>query len=156
MRERLMELIIESDILCDTCGESSPSYCAEAIADYLLENGIIVPPCKVGDTVYIIRECSCHVYGQWESSDPIKKCSKKVFLGQKRRAYHCGFVVEAKFELRYIDEFEKSVFLTREEAERVLNERAAAAKVGSKKKSNTPWFKQGEDLQKNGEGSGSK
>ena len=45
MRDRLIELIIKSDILCHTCGENSYSYCAETIADYLLENGVIVTPC---------------------------------------------------------------------------------------------------------------
>lgn len=25
------------------------------LADYLLKNGVIVPPCKVGDTVYILQ-----------------------------------------------------------------------------------------------------
>ena len=52
MKERLTELITKSDILCDTCGENSPSYCAEALADYLLANGVFVPPCKVGDKIY--------------------------------------------------------------------------------------------------------
>ena len=52
MRDRLSELIRTSDILCDSCGENAPSYCAEAIADHLIENGVIVPPCKVGDIVY--------------------------------------------------------------------------------------------------------
>ena len=56
MRDRLVELIRGSDILCDTCGESTSSYCSEAIADYLIENGVIVPPCKVGDTIYDISE----------------------------------------------------------------------------------------------------
>ena len=28
---------------------------AEALADYLLTNGVIVPPCNVGDTVYCIN-----------------------------------------------------------------------------------------------------
>ena len=28
---------------------------AEIIADYLLANGVIVPPCKVGDTVYLLN-----------------------------------------------------------------------------------------------------
>lgn len=27
---------------------------AEVVADFLLDNGVIVPPCKVGDTVYEI------------------------------------------------------------------------------------------------------
>lgn len=31
---------------------------SEALADYLLANRVIVPPCKVGDTVYVITDCS--------------------------------------------------------------------------------------------------
>jgi len=30
---------------------------AEVVADYLLDNGIIVPLCKIGDTVYAFEEC---------------------------------------------------------------------------------------------------
>ena len=30
----------------------------ERKVDYLLANGVIVPPCKVGDTVYVITDCS--------------------------------------------------------------------------------------------------
>lgn len=44
MRDRLMALI--NDVV-------HPCH-AGALADYLIENGVIVPPCKVGDTVYYI------------------------------------------------------------------------------------------------------
>ena len=39
-RDKLSELILKSEILCNTCGENSASYCAEALADYLLANGV--------------------------------------------------------------------------------------------------------------------
>lgn len=42
MRERLVKLIMGRPMLAD----------AEEMADYLIANGVIVPPCKVGDTVY--------------------------------------------------------------------------------------------------------
>ena len=32
------------------------------IADYLLENGVIVPPCKVGDTVYELQNKRIQAY----------------------------------------------------------------------------------------------
>lgn len=41
-RERLIELLIKAHVTFGTCN----------IADYLLANGVIVPPCKVGDIVY--------------------------------------------------------------------------------------------------------
>ena len=50
MRDRLIELIEEA------IEEESTS--SANIADYLRENGVIVPPCKVGDTVYkIVKFC---------------------------------------------------------------------------------------------------
>ena len=40
-REKLIKLILGSEILCDTCGDSASSYCAEAIADHLIANGVV-------------------------------------------------------------------------------------------------------------------
>lgn len=50
-RERLIELLLKVDYALDTDGRKAKDS-AEFIADYLLKNGFIVPPCKVGDTVY--------------------------------------------------------------------------------------------------------
>lgn len=47
MRDRLIELLAESAIKGDYT-------CIPGVADYLLANGVIVPPCKVGDMVYYI------------------------------------------------------------------------------------------------------
>lgn len=46
-RERLIELIQSAVGGC-------ARHWAEVIADYLLAHGVIVPPCKVGDTVYYL------------------------------------------------------------------------------------------------------
>lgn len=60
-RERLIELLkndnCQSPMLCDpNCKYASLKRCyEERIADYLLANGVIVLPCKVGDTVYKIE-----------------------------------------------------------------------------------------------------
>ena len=44
-RERLIDL-------CDTNNGWVDEIPAEKFADYLLENGVIVPPCKINDIVY--------------------------------------------------------------------------------------------------------
>ena len=45
MRDRLIDLLYDmQDARIDT------------IADHLIENGVVVPPCKVGETVYYIHE----------------------------------------------------------------------------------------------------
>lgn len=41
-REKLIEVISGSGILCEICGESTMSYCAEALADHLIANGVTV------------------------------------------------------------------------------------------------------------------
>ena len=41
-RDRLIDLIHDSDLSLDSV----------RLADHLLANGVIVPPCKVGDSIY--------------------------------------------------------------------------------------------------------
>lgn len=48
MKERLIELIQEA---VDGCAR----YWAELIAEHLIANGAIVPPCKVGDDIWWIN-----------------------------------------------------------------------------------------------------
>ena len=62
-RDRLIELIEQAE---GQINNDMPSI--EQIADYLLANGVIVPPCKVGDTVYYVDDFTeeteeCKVYG---------------------------------------------------------------------------------------------
>ena len=45
-RERLIELLLEWG------NKENDGVRAKSIADYLLANGVIVPPCKVGDKIY--------------------------------------------------------------------------------------------------------
>jgi len=82
-----------------------------AVADYLLENGVIVPPCKVGDTVWfhICSEKGCFSTAKGEVTAIVKRevedfleiCSYNIIIG------------------RSFDE----VFPTREAAEQALKER---------------------------------
>lgn len=58
MRERLIELLKQAD---DNAVreiqirrlEATERIAYGMVADYLLDNGVIVPPCAVGDTVYV-------------------------------------------------------------------------------------------------------
>ena len=58
-REKLIELIVTTPVPCMVVagvrgGKSLIS--ASVIADHLLANGVIVPPCKEGETVYKIKK----------------------------------------------------------------------------------------------------
>ena len=55
MRDRLIELIKEAELahLEDTIMRPHTVSSNEFLVDYLIENGVIVPPCKVGEVVWI-------------------------------------------------------------------------------------------------------
>ena len=88
------------------------------IANYLLENGVIVPPCLVGERTFLLLEKFAGGFDILES-----KCVK---------VEHCGYgwiysmyidCKEINNTLEFgIDKFGKEVFLSKEEAEKVLEE----------------------------------
>ncbi len=59
MRDRLVELLADNcdmrDRRCVVCDKECQDSRFGKVADHLLSEGIIVPPCKVGQTVYCIR-----------------------------------------------------------------------------------------------------
>jgi hypothetical protein len=116
-RERLIELIQNAVNGC-------ARHWAEIIADHLLANGVIVPPCKVGDSCYPLNasetELTCEekisritiserniIIGYYEHWDYSNRCRKTDTWRLPLRTRILG----------------KGVFLTREEAERALKER---------------------------------
>lgn len=119
-RERLIELLkvpIHPRIGADP---------AEVVADYLLDNGVIVLPCKVGDTVYVI--CDGEISDQKVMGIDINPIRARI-------ATECHFyhecveeepcICEAELCRWYFSDYEfgKSVFLTCEEAKKALKER---------------------------------
>ena len=121
-RERLIELLNEArnqHLFEDKYNE--------AVADYLLANGVIVPPCNVGDTVYFVN--------RFFTNDPrINECeadalhitSGKNQLGHKKPSHA---LVRNK-SMRSLssripfEDFGITAFLTIEEAEKALAERS--------------------------------
>ena len=125
-RERLTALLMAG--AGDFIKKNGALNCTK-LADYLLEHGIIVLPCKVGDTVYIVydddyedfvvTEICCGTLG---ASRVCAECNvhgkRDIFQCEEE---YCGrSFCKTSFEFR---EFGKTVFLTREEAERALKER---------------------------------
>ena len=128
-RERLIELMIEAKRTDLETGSFT-----DYLADYLLEHGVIVLPCKVGDTVYIkgnpVKISFLHIENE------ITYCVQ--FDCEKLDCFSCPFYEdEVSWEgehdcgtYGYIEFTEsdigKTVFLTREEAEKALKERDGA------------------------------
>ena len=93
-RERLTALLMAG--AGDCLGKGGALNCSR-LADYLLEHGVIVLPCKAGDTLYCESAIKGHIT-YLKAPDP-----------------------EWIFENKEI--FGKEIFLTREEAEKALKER---------------------------------
>lgn len=101
-RERLIELL----------NKAPKSLRYEDLPDYLLENGVIVPPCKVGDTVYILAGHNGHKYekdiceGFYISDNGVTQVRTR-----NKKGNHGTYGIMGE-----------TVFLTKEEAEKALKE----------------------------------
>ena len=114
-RERLIDLIIEAE-RTDPLKGNSIVY----LADYLLEHGVVVPPCKVGDTVWWVTEI---VDKNCEEKSDILLGEIASFSMQKEGLWaFCRYVDGLTF-WHLVSDIGKEIFLTREEAERALKER---------------------------------
>lgn len=114
MRERLIELIdrYTEGHLENIC----QPYGTDGLADYLLENGVVVPPCWIGDKIYFV--CGYNI-----AEYTVERAEYDLIFWQ----FHCEnphYVIEHR-EFSFFDErIGKTVFLTREEAEKAaLKER---------------------------------
>lgn len=102
MRDKLIELIDDNKV-CDlkcNCYEcqynNEPNCFPVRLADALIANGVIVPPCPVGTTVYVVGQflCDADGYGmnfsrEWDirvrafTIDMMDKVGASVFLDRK-------------------------------------------------------------------------
>jgi hypothetical protein len=88
----------------------------ESIADHLLENGVIMPPCKVGDKVFVL---SRYYTGDWKIHD----CTVNDITIYKNNTFIRMFENGKNIFAEETTQIGKTVFLTREEAEKALAER---------------------------------
>ena len=131
-RDRLIELIKQAEkcppeydgeerdtssvFHCEGCQYAETTDCvAERIADYLLANGVIVPPCKVGDIVYLFY--------------PVRKGIYEAVVDEICLTEKSNFIVtrDLYFNRRqsiFIEQIGKTVFLTKEEAVFLTKEEA--------------------------------
>ena len=104
--ERLIDLIREAKK--HTKNANSDLERNMIFAEYLLEHGVIVPPCKVGDRVYRPSDCLGVVQ--------FVIISFNIYESEM-------FFTDDSENIIYLSDIGKTVFLTREEAERALKER---------------------------------
>lgn len=119
MRDRLIELLKQADDECaeyicehENAADRIPWY--DFFVKILLDNGVVVLPCKVGQTVYMIDDYDCEPYVLAVKIDNIKIDKISVWVGLR---YPLGMKYSP---LVPVDDIGKTVFLTREEAEQAL------------------------------------
>lgn len=104
MRDRLRGLLLECGVNINTT----------SIADHLIENGVIVPLCNVGDTVYVVCEDD---EGNFISENKVTEvCSKGFFVS----SFDPPQDDMGGFEL--YEEIGKTIFLSKQRAEHKLME----------------------------------
>lgn len=121
------------DRICDRLAEYedtglSPAEVAE-LAQAKADGRVVVLPCKVGDTVYVVvTDCDCAYAG---NMNDCAYCDYVVmpcddFFRYDEDEWECGFkphVREDKFSIAMYEQLGKTIFLTRGEAEKALRER---------------------------------
>lgn len=114
VRERLIELINKTQLQCD---DNYGMINSEQMADYLLSNSVIIPPCKLSTTCFVIND--------------FLKDADKIILGtivgfgvyKDGMTMYISYTNESISDERLVSDFGKTVFLTYEEAEKTLKER---------------------------------
>lgn len=114
MKDRLVSLLNnlpEREVIVSGTRVGKRLHTAETIAEHLLANGVLVPPCKVGDTVYAVIE-------------PIFEADPPAYIEEwtVKDLDYCGgkwYAVQDDEDFEIGDDL---CLLTREEAEERLKE----------------------------------
>lgn len=114
--KKLIELL--EDTLHEWECDAQPETLSQ-IAEHLLESGVIVPPCKVGDTVWYIEG------GYYRKTNLKAKPITVTEISQKEVKGKLQWAIIANGTRYKFTSIGKTVFLTREEAEKALKEREA-------------------------------
>lgn len=118
MRDRLIELIDDSGVLAKCgCHYNDVNRFCKQLADYLLENGVIVPPVKVGDTVYYLNKTytlGLHINKIYEAN-VVRIINTSIGI---------GFVIRITSDYGRCEivncDWNKTLFSTKEKAEKAL------------------------------------
>lgn len=111
MRDRLIELLLQTETFTSDYSEQARQQ-AEYKADYLLANGVIVPPCKVGQKLYTTNITRTYVR-EWTVTH------FETYKGDTMIYAKMSFHKEPIFLCSNID-IGDDVFFTKEEAEAAL------------------------------------
>lgn len=82
-------------------------------------------PCQIGSEVYVIENCTCGSFYAEVCESNLRTQAKKYIKAVKlpaKRTVRCAKLFVRPFKAEYLFKIGKTVFLTREEAEKKLEE----------------------------------
>ena len=107
MRDRLIELISRVQYMG---GLEGP------LADYLLKNGVIVPPCYIGQEIW-------HITKHYDGRNEIRKGKVSMLQQKSDKSWKIRITVNSSVWDFTPNEIGTEYFLTKEEAEKALERR---------------------------------
>ena len=120
MKQRLIESLKKANAELKNIPEiNEATICS--LANYLIKNGVIVPPCKFGDTVYVIpskANYGINVVNGFEHLNKVyeqKVCKVEIYANNKYLLSTCDGMQSVHSDL-----FNETWFLSKEEAEQKL------------------------------------
>ena len=120
-RDRLIELILQGENEADKKGIANCQMYnlekAKILADYLLANGVIVSPVKVGDMFYIVKSYT-NSYLEIVSREVVSTLVKEILINKNGISI---VTEEAEYNAEDIGDL---IFLTKKEAEEKLRKRS--------------------------------
>ena len=103
-RKRLVEIVKSVPFVDITLGEYfNNSYIENCIVEQLIDNGVVVPPCKVGQTVYFIGGIHNRLIYDVKVEE--------IYVGDS------GYAFNVSRGYSYFTLLQREVYFTREEAE---------------------------------------
>lgn len=123
-RDRLIELLAQKQDYGVELGVHRAIIDNDVLADYLIANGVIVLPCKVGDKVYIVKSRTSDDKNLYIIEDVVKrivfdKSEDTGFIHSRIEFFNTSSVSDWLFQ---------NIFLTPEEAEKALERSKGNAK----------------------------
>lgn len=121
MKDRLIDLLKKVDENAANKGITDYKDAIADNADYLLANGVIVPPVFVGQTVYVLNQTNGKVYQNTVVCIKVRSMQSK--LKNTIKVEYINKLGETSCRKFAWAQIGKQVFFTREEAEKALAER---------------------------------
>lgn len=120
-RKRLIELLYQFKNLGNADLDESE------LADHLIDNGVIVPPCKVGDVVFFVDEM-CDENGDEHIGISEGECAS-VSMQKEGLWIYCRYTDGLTYWHKIDEEFGKTVFFSKAEAGYALKNRRSVSLV---------------------------